>query len=192
MNRLAATLVALTLCGCSVLGPRPDRTRNFLLTEQVQSGAPRTNAPVLAVGPISLPAYLDRSEMVVRVVPNKIRLSTLDRWAEPLQENFARVFVANLATATGSDNPLEFPWHGRPAVDYRVTVAVEQFEQRSDGVAVLLARWQLREGVDGATVRSSRSRYEARIDGASTSDAVDALSRTVALLAEEIAAAIPR
>lgn len=192
MKRLLAVLAAATLCGCSVLSPQPDLSRNFLLTEQIQVATPRAGAPSLAVGPITLPAYLDRSEMVVRVEPNKVGLLPLDRWAEPLQENFSRVFVANLAAATGTNSPLVLPWLGRPTVDYRVTVAVEQFEQRSDAMAVLIARWQLREGIDGAEIRSARSRHEVHIDGAETGDAVAALSRAVALLAEEIAAAIPR
>lgn len=192
ITRGILVLTSLCLAGCSFLAAKPDRTRNYLLTEQVVAAAAQHPPIAIAIGPISLPAYLDRAEFVVRVPPNTIQLSPLDRWAEPLRDNFARVFAADLAAAAGADNVLEFPWYGKPEVDYRVTIDVEQFEQRSDGVAVLVARWRLRRGVDGPTVRIHRSRHEVRIDGAAVEDAVEALSRATALLAEEIAASIPR
>ncbi len=190
MTRLAIALASFGLASCSVLAPKPDITRNYLLTEQAPVGDVRPARISLAVGPIILPAYLDRAEIVTREPPNKIHLSSLERWAEPLRENFTRVFTADLAAAAGADEVVEFPWHGRPAVDYRVTVDVEQFERRSDGVAVIVARWRLRRGLSKTILHSTRSTHEVHIDGSDTEHAVEALSRATALLAQEIAAAI--
>ena len=193
MKRHALALLILPLAACSILEPKPDRTRSYLLTERAGEAGARTAArpPIaLGVGPIELPAYLDRSEMVTRVPPNKLRISSLDRWAEPLSANFARVFTGDLSGALGTEDVTRLPSLARPVIDYRVAVAVEQFERRSDGVAVLVARWEVRRGVGGELVRRARAKHEVPIDGATTADAVEALSRATALLADEVAAAI--
>jgi len=186
------TWTTLSLASCGFLAPKPDLTRNYVLTEQNTPPAGGATEITLAVGPITMPTYLDRAEIVTRVPPNTIRMSILDRWAEPLRDNFARVLANDLEAASGSQNVLSFPWYGNPTVDYRVTIDVEQFEQRSDGVAVLVARWRLRKDISGAAVHSARSAHEVPIDGDDTAQAVEALSRAVALLAADIAAAIPR
>jgi hypothetical protein len=191
VTRLIIACASLTLAACGFLAPKPDLTRNYVLTEHLGASAADTEI-ALAVGPIDMPMYLDRAEIVTRVPPNTIRMSPLDRWAEPLRDNFARVLTADLEAATGSQNVISFPWHGTPSVDYRVAIDVEQFELRSDGVAVLVARWRLRAGTSGATVRAARSAHEVPIDGDDTAQAVEALSRAVALLAADIAAAIRR
>lgn len=187
MKRLA--LLFLPLAACSILEPKPDRTRSYLLTEVTR---PAQHRPELAlgVGPIELPAYLDRSEMVTRVPPNKLRISSRDRWGEPLGTNFARVFTADLSGAVGTDDVTRLPSLARPEVDYRVAVAVEQLERRSDGVAVLVARWAVRPGSGGGPVRRGRAVHEVPIDGTTTGAAVEALSRAVAMFADEVAAAI--
>lgn len=179
-------LLPLLVASCSVLEPKPDNTRNYLLSpESVVAGAARDVS--LAVGPITLPPYLDRAELVTRVRSHRVEILSNHRWAEPLDVNFTRVFTANLAAAVGTDRVVEFPWLVKPKVDYRVTVDVERFETTSEGFAVLLARWSLSRGVDGELARSKRSSFEVPIDGGTTEDSVAALSRAVALLAEEIA-----
>jgi uncharacterized protein len=193
MKRRALALLLLPLAACSILEPKPDRTRSYLLTERAgEVGARAAAGPQIAlgVGPIELPAYLDRSEMVTRVPPNKLRFSSLDRWAEPLSANFARVFTADLSGALGTEDVTRLPSLARPEIDYRVAVAVEQFERRSDGVAVLVARWEVRRGARGELVRRARATHEVPIDGATAADAVEALSRATALLADDVAAAI--
>lgn len=188
--RIAVCLVVLALASCSVLEPKPDRTRSYLLSEQPAADSAGRADLALAIGPVDLPAYLDRSEIATRIPPNKLRYSALDRWAEPLSASFARVIAADLGSALGTEDIVEFPWLLEPEVDYRVIVDVEQFERRSDGVAVLVARWQVRRGVRGETLARQRAVLEVPIDGGGTSDAVEALGRATALLAGEIAAAI--
>lgn len=188
--RLALCLALAALASCSVFEPKPDRTRSFLLSEQSSGDSAGRPDLALAIGPVDLPAYLDRSEIATRVPPNKLRYSALDRWAEPLSATFARVFAADLGGAVGTEDIVEFPWLLEPEVDYRVIIDVEQFERRNDGVAVLVARWQVRRGVRGETLARKRAVLEVPIDGSATSDAVEAMGRATALLAGEIAAAI--
>ncbi len=184
---IAVVLLPMCLAACSVFQPKPDVTRSYLLTEVAASRSAGRKDLSLAVGPIKLPVYLDRAAIVTRVRPNKIELSAIHRWAEPLEINFARVFTADLADAVGTDRIVEYPWYGKPDVDYRVTVDVESFEARGDGVAVVGAKWRIQKGIGGAVIRAGRATREVRIEGSTTEDAVVALSRAAAILAEEVA-----
>jgi uncharacterized lipoprotein YmbA len=186
MNCRLLVLLPVFVAACSILEPKPDNTRNYLLSpEAIAPGRARDVS--LAVGPITLPPYLDRAELVTRVRSHRVEILSNHRWAEPLDVNFARVFTTNLSAAVGTDRIVEFPWLIEPKVDYRVTVDVERFETTSEGFAVLQARWSLSRGVKGELARSKLASIQVPIEGSTTEDAVAALSRAVAQLAEEIA-----
>ena len=186
----AVLLLASVVASCSVLDPRPDLTRNYLLTPAEPSGASVGAGPAIGVGPIRLPPYLDRAAIVSRTELNSIRYSERHRWAEPLQENFGRVLAADLADSVGTNEVLMFPWYGNPELDYRVLVDVERFDHSPGGTAVLVARWKLQRGSDGEILSAARSSLEHPVAKRSTKVAVEALSRVTADLAAEIAAAI--
>ncbi len=73
---------------CSVLGPIPDRSRFFTLTASPPMDADRAEASggaiVYGLGPVVLPAYLDRNQVATRVSETEAAYSQWDRWAEPL------------------------------------------------------------------------------------------------------------
>src|SRR5215510_8607930 len=89
-------LVCFISAGCSFLEAKPDPSRYFALASLPRTApgaqdATGTNALVLGIGPIKLPGYLDRQQMVTRISQNRFAVAENDRWAEPLDENFSRV-----------------------------------------------------------------------------------------------------
>src|SRR5438105_4742563 len=80
-----AAFVASALCGsCTALQPRAERTRFLLLAPATAgSNGPASSATglVIGLGPVQLPAYLDRQEFVIRTSPNAFDLSDRYRWA---------------------------------------------------------------------------------------------------------------
>src|SRR5262249_17813679 len=110
----AAFLLAAPLVGCSsILDPRPDLTRYFVLTSaptsSTQSPPSQAALPSLGVGPVSLPGYLERPEMVHRTALHEIVPSRLERWAEPLEAATLRVLVEDLAHLSASP-VVRYPW----------------------------------------------------------------------------------
>ena len=88
--RCAALIVCFSTIGCSVLAPQPDRSRFFNLAamsaisgDRDAAYAPSAAAPAVmyGLGPIELPAYLDRNELATRVSPTEVTYSTTERWA---------------------------------------------------------------------------------------------------------------
>lgn len=197
---LAASSAVLLLAGgcASVLAPRPDRTRFFVLTP-ISTGDPTgPTRPyrgaraglALGIGPVTLPDYLDRPEVVTRVSANRLALSETDRWAEPLDTNFKRVLSQNLSTLLRTDRVVSYPWFHPLVVDYRVEVHVERFESNAAGDAELAARWTVYDGRSNKALYDGSSDITERAAGAKQSDSPAALSRAEAELSRQIASAI--
>src|SRR4029077_20509436 len=73
---IAAGLGALLLGACSLLAPR-DRSRFYVLTplavtDPTSSATPPGRRMALGLGPVNVPSYLDRPEIVTRVNPNEL------------------------------------------------------------------------------------------------------------------------
>ena len=196
MSRLGTTL-ALTLCaltGCSILAPQPDPSRFYVLTASVD--APNTPAAAdsltIGVGPIRLPDYLDRSQIVTRVAPNQVVFSDIDRWAEPLGRTFARVLSEDLARLLNTDTIVSLPVFVPVSLQYEVPIEVLRFESDDKGVVELWARWAIRNPQDKKLLHASESRITESAAGTETQAVVAAQSRAIGKLGEEIAGAVRR
>jgi uncharacterized protein len=198
MNRsvnaaLQSALIALSVTGCSTFSPRPDPSRFFMLSSLPQveqatlKNSTRPEKMFLGIGPIKFPGYLDRQEIVVRSAQNRFDVSENDRWAEPLQENFARVLSENLALLLDTDLIIIYPWSPTARPRYNVEIDVLRLESNSERNGQLFARWSVIDGTDKkvAVVKESRIIRNAREK--STDGSVAALSEAVGDLSREIA-----
>lgn len=156
----------LCVAGCSWLLPaKPDPSRFFVLTpvgESSPSSAPLTlgtggGPPLVGLGPVKLPAYLERPEVVTRVAPNRLDLSNRDRWAEPVDKDFTRILAQDLASQLASGQVITYPWYRPANIDYQIAVDVARFETDSEGVAHLTAMWQVRDPANGDVLSSGTS-----------------------------------
>jgi uncharacterized lipoprotein YmbA len=151
----------------------------------------RRDGPALGIGPVKLPAYLDRSEVVTRSSPNALRVAEFNRWAEPLEDNFTRVVAMNLGVLAATDSVSVYPWPRSVSVDYQVSVEVDRFDAGANNQVVLIARWQVLAGDGGRIVRSGRTVVTEPIASTDYEVLAGAMSAAAATLSREIAAAIP-
>lgn len=197
-NSIAATalVLALFLPGCGTFSAKPDPSRFFTLSALPQAEPNPANRPAaspgisLGVGPVTLPGYLDRQEIVVRRAPNQLILLENDRWAEPLEDNVARVLSQNIALLLRAERINAYPWPIDRKPVYQVEIEVLRFETDADHQAQLSARWLVRNTSRKDTVRYHETRLSRPAQGRSTDASVAALSETLADLSREVAAAI--
>jgi uncharacterized protein len=201
MNRsinliLRIAVAGLSLAGCGTFSPRPDPSRFFTLSSlpQVEEAALKNSTTpekmFLGIGPIKLPGYLDRQEIVVRSAQNRFDVSENDRWAEPLQENFSRVLAQNLALLLNTDLITIHPWSPANRPRYQVEIEVHRFEANSERNGQLAARWSVIDGADKKVAVVKESRVIRNAKEKSTDGSVAALSETVGDLSREIADAV--
>ena len=172
------------------LGPRADPSAYYLLNATVPPQEDAALPVVLGVGPIALPGYLDRPQIVVRVSENEIALAEADRWAEPLAENLSRALREDLLALLPGTSYVEYPWFEADAPDYGIAVEVQRFEADAAGVVELAATWEIAAGTVVVERRSTRVQEAA--GSAARSETVAAQSRALAELSREIAAGVRR
>lgn len=158
------------------------------LTEDQQAKAAKGVA--LGVGPVTLPQYLDRDQIVTRRSRNALVLEDFNQWAQPLTENFATVLGQNLALLVPTDGIAYFPWRRSARVDYQVTVDVDQFEGIAANQALLVARWSILSRDGERELLARQSRHLETATGSSMEATVLALNQALDSLSREIAEAI--
>ena len=191
----ALALMGLSLAGCGSLLPKPQPNSSgiYLLASPLKAvdrqDQSRSIQISLGVGPVRLPGYLDRREILTRVTQSRLDVSQNDRWAEPLDENMTHVLAQNLSVLLGSDGVISYPWPIAKGPEYRVTVEVLQFECNSALEAQLSARWWVTNR-NGTAFEPKESRLTRAATDKSTGASVVALSETVADLSRQIAQAV--
>jgi uncharacterized protein len=200
---VAPWLVTLSLVGCAVT----DSTQYYTLGHPaVRSGESGTSASVastpqsaadvrgaagIGVGPVIIPAYLNRSHIVTRTGGDQVELSMFHRWAEPLEDGIARILADEIGARVPTERIVVFPWRGTVArgLQYQVVVAVVRFDGGAGGDVTLDARWRIL-GKDGGELAIRRSTTSETAKGSGYDPIVAAMSRTLAVLGQEIAAEI--
>ncbi len=187
---IASVIVGLSLLaqiGCSSSQP----SRFYLLSALSPSeGARDGQGMSLGIGPIEFPKYLDRPQIVTRGSGNQIYIGEFDRWAEPLEQNFARVLAENLAELLSTDNVVPHPWKRSVRIDYHVPVTVNRFDATVGGDMVLHVRWSVSDADGNTLVRTRASRITESPASPGFEAIVQAGSRAVQQLSRQIATEI--
>ena len=146
----------------------------------------------VAVSSVGFPQYLDDPRMIVRANENSVDRLEYDRWAEDLQVNFMRVFVADLAGNVQSSNVFATSVYDLRPAKYQVQLEVLQFDVTNEGRAVLKVRWTLADSVDALKSAPMQvSEFSLLSEDSNHSASVAALSQLIENCARVVAAAIP-
>jgi len=185
---LLLTLVA----GCA--GPSP-RSKYYLLSalpdqETGQTTTAASDGLSIGIGPVSFPDYLDRQQIVSRTGPNEITFSEFDRWAEPLKNNFMRVFKEDLIERLKTDSIFVYPWPPGAVFEFQVSADVTRFDAHPGDSAELDVQWMILRNHDGEVILSRKSSYSVDLGGSDYKTIVAAQSRAVADFSREVAAAV--
>ena len=144
----------------------------------------------IGIGPVRLPQYLVRKEIVTRTDANKIDLAEYDLWGGSLQDDFSRNLLENLSLLLAGERVSLFPWPGMGVFDYRVGVDVIRFDGNRGGDVVLIANWNIRGGEGNKVIRVQNSRVQEPSGGQSYEAMVGGMSRALGRLSGEIGEAI--
>src|SRR5262249_28281389 len=138
-RRLLGLAACIGLAGCAVSDPTRYYTLGPVTAPKAEAGAaapPSRDRGVgtvsVGVGPVIMPAYLDRVQIVTRTDADQVDLSMFNRWAEPLQDGMARVLAEEIGARVPTERVVTFPWRGSIAriIQYQVVVAVARFDGR--------------------------------------------------------------
>lgn len=191
---LGAVLVVLTGCASS----KPSRFYTLAPMKAPDSYArsvPAEPGTVVAVGPVELPGYLDRPQIVTGAGGTELRMAETERWAGPLEEDVSRVLIENLSVLLAGRNVRLVPWGSAayPSLPVRFRIGVElvRFEGPVGGPVVLKARYVVHGGDGKTALAMGESNVREAVEGSGYEALVEGMSRALATFAREIAAALP-
>jgi len=180
---LAGFISALTGCGASA------ESRFYALSSTATAaGASSASATKVLVGPVSIPATVDRPEMVVQVPPNGVEVEEFNRWAAPLGDMISRTVATDLGGQLASSEITSQPLANFNPT-YKVTISVQRFDSVKGQEAILEAVWTVQSTSTGKSQSGSTVTHEST-QGDSFEAIAAAHSRAVARLSSDIAVVI--
>ncbi|HEY8035666.1 MAG TPA: PqiC family protein [Methylobacter sp.] len=144
----------------------------------------------IGIGPVSIPALLERKQIVTRLPDSSVQIAEFHQWASPLKSNVAQVLTHNLATLQADDLIRAYPWNAYGAVDYRIIVDIIRFDTRPEQSVNLEANWTIMNEKDHTVVSNGRTKIERPLNDFSYPSAVQALSNILSEFSRELSTAL--
>jgi hypothetical protein len=184
----AAALAALLAVGCFggstppeffTLSPPPGAAAGPALASRPELG--------LAVGPLEIPRYLDRPELVTRDGSHRLVVADAHRWGGSLRTDILRVVADDLSRLLGTARVSVYPTEPRFPAAYRILLDVREFEGTPGRRVRLRVLWTVASGADGRALAIEESLVEQPTASASFDDLVAAESAALAAVSRRIA-----
>jgi len=189
---LPITIVIFLIIGCSTVSPPP----KFYTLNPISPVKPAgiysvsDSDTVFGIGPVEIPDYLDKPQIVTRTAENELILSEFNLWGGSLKIDVARVLIENISSLLASEGITVVSWKTSVPKAYRIPIYILRFDASADNSISLKAKWGI-VAKDGKTVESIREFSITKpIRGKDYKDIVYAMSDVLTDLSKEIASII--
>ena len=183
---VASVLAAATLllAGC---GGKP---QEYYRLSAVSGGPTRGGGVAVGLGPVTLPAYIDRAQLVFQSGTNEFQVPSKASWAGPLGENVTQVLADDLGQHLHSGNVLRYPWAPNSKLRYQVVVNVEQFHSISGQEAILDVSWLVEDPESRQILSRHKASFHTPVQGDGYASVVAAESQLLDQLAGDVARSV--
>lgn len=192
---LAVTLFSFLILGCISVSKSPTPRFYMLpLADSAQIGN-KFDIPagfIIAIGPIGIPEYQNRPQIVTKSKEGMLNFAQFDRWGEALDFGLSRLIVENLTIMLPDANFQIFPCNFAIPLDYQVMVDVVQLESELDKDMFMVAQWTVIDSKSREMLLTKRSEFRQAISPHNYSGLAQALSGTITKLSFEIADSLAR
>ena len=194
-NKFSKWLITLStgtlLSGCLsmpatqfyVLEPLSEQTSLATTTEKKRS---------IGIGPITIPALLERKQLVTRLSDDTVTIAEFHQWASPLKDNVTQVLTHNLATLQTGDVFRTYPWSAYGTVDYRIIIDIIRFDIHLDQRVNFVASWTIMHEKTHTLVSHGRSRIDQPLSDSSYPSVVKVLSKILSDFSQELSLALEK
>jgi uncharacterized lipoprotein YmbA len=178
-----ALFVSLLVAACG------SKQEYYRLSAEVPAARTGESSLSIGVSSVTLPGYIDRSELVFQNGPNEFQIPPNVSWAGSLRDNVAAVLARDLQQALGAREVLTMPWPSGASPHRRVALDIRQFHGISGSEAILEVSWRI-ENENGATLSRNSGTFHESINGDGYAAVVAAESRLLVQCAAAIAPAL--
>jgi uncharacterized lipoprotein YmbA len=145
---------------------------------------------IIGVGPVKIPGYQDRPQIVTISKERTLTFAQFDRWGESLDLGMERLIAEGLTTAFPTAILTSYPWDRSMPVKYQVVLEILQLDSELDKDLFLVAQWQVIDVPNTKTVMIKRSAFRQPIIPQDYPGLAKALSASCASLSREIGEAL--
>ena len=176
------------IAGCASSPPARYYTLNPVGNQAAKEPPGQTSNPVsVSIGPVEIPDFLDRPQIVTRDGRNGLKLAEFDRWAGSLGDNIAAVLAENLTLHLGSDRVFVYPRVRAEKADYAVAIRVLRLDCAPGDQVILKAQWTVFGGPERKDVATYVSTFTEKLNDSRYDTMVAAVSHTLEQVSREIA-----
>lgn len=193
MIRLFVYLVSIFLgAGCISASISPTPRFYMLHTKDKAATSQKFNMPqevIIEVGPVVIPQYLDRPQIVTYDKNKMLVFAQFDRWGELLDEGIERSITENLTLMLPGASIQMFPCNFSIPLSYQLIIDIVKLDCDLDGNLYLVAQWSIINAQNKRMVLTKHSELSLPIDPHNYSGLVGVLESAVVSLSAEIAQA---
>lgn len=192
---LSCVIFALLLSGCLSVSSSPASRFYLLRSAEKDRITPKfdiTPNTIIGVGPVKIPEYLDRPQIVTQDENNMLTFAQFDRWGEPLDAALARLINENLTAMLPVTTIEMFPWNILIPVRYRLITDVIQLKSELDKDLFFVVQWSVIDLEKKNVVFTKRSQFREPVIPHNYAGLTDALSAVCTSLSSEIAEAVAK
>lgn len=193
MMKLFCVILAFLLSGCisvnESINPRFYMLRPIDKNKEVQTFDIQPNV-IVGVGPVKIPEYLDRPQIVTQDKSGMLRFAQFDRWGELLSSRLAQVITINLTKMLPGANFQTFPADFFMPLKYQLTFDVFQLESDLDKDLFLVVQWSIKDAYRKQVLFTKKSEFRRPINPHNYTGLTEALSVACGSLSAEIAQAL--
>jgi len=186
-------LSVFVFSGCLSL-PNSPAPRFYMLKsmdrQQISAKFDIVPGVIVAVGPIDIPEYQDRPQIVTMDKYGMLKFAQFDRWGESLDAALARLITDNLTVMLPGASLQMFPCNFAIPVTYRVIVDVVQLDSRLDKDIFLVCQWSIIDAKNRQMLLTKRSEFRQPVNPHNYFGLTNALSAASVSLSSEIAASL--
>jgi uncharacterized protein len=193
-NKYSIRFIVLCVSGLLSACASSPPTHFYTLESQSRPPATTTSAiaqkPLIGIGPLSLPALLDRKQIVTRTEDNSIQLAEFDQWAAPLNDNVIAVLSENISILQPNAIVRAYPWSIYGNVDYRVIIDITRFDTQLGKWVNLEASWAIMEEKNHAIISDGQVKLEQPLNDASYNTVAQELSKLLGEFSQQISSSL--
>ncbi|MDD5266981.1 MAG: PqiC family protein [Methylococcales bacterium] len=178
------------LTACASTPPTHFYTLESQSCPPVAASTAITKKRLIGIGPLSLPALLDRRQIITRADNNSVQIAEFDQWAAPLKDNVIAVLSKNVATLQPNAIVRAYPWAVYGNVDYRVIIDISRFDTQLGKSVNLEASWAIMEEKNHKIVSNGQAKIEQPLNDASYNSAALGLSKLLSELSQQLSLAL--
>jgi uncharacterized lipoprotein YmbA len=190
------TVLSMLLCLTPLIGcfakSQPAQYYTLSSMQRAESVPRIPSRFTVSVGPVIVPDSLKRPQIAIRTNDNQVSFSEFHKWAGLLKDDIKRILAENISILLSEEGGTVSTDELLIEPDYRVVVNMNRFDGAPEENACLNAVWTLKEQQNQKIIAVTQSLFTEKAAGPGYPELVNAQSRTLVLLSQEIAAEIKK